>query len=391
MALSLGSVERSMGKPQHCRKRGQATVELAFALILMSLLLVGVADVARIYSEHLAIVHAAGVGARWATLPSNQQGCSGYTNVPQPVLTALVDAVPTQNILAISTRVVVTEPRSVRVEVTYRHEFFFGLIGNVPGEFTGGATYPGRFSTPSTCLTVAPSGPTNTPITIITNTPVPATSTPTPTPVPPTATPTCVAKAVTGTACYFTDGRWRAEATISNYQAGDGVQISLCDDANPADCVIQPMNNAGGNRFTADGVGAEPNDQVKLTVTTGVSNICSVATHTFPLTNQCCPYTASVSAVRATGGSNSKKIQVLVTARDGSNSPVSGLTVQVSIAGGAPFTLGAVGPGDYRACSSGTYNSSQSVTVTINGAACSIVYSPGSTVTSTDGSISTCP
>ena len=62
------------------KKRGQATVELALGMIFLVLLLVGVADVARIFSEQLDVVHAAGVAARWKTLTGTQQYCSSHGN-----------------------------------------------------------------------------------------------------------------------------------------------------------------------------------------------------------------------------------------------------------------------------------------------------------------------
>ena len=80
------------------KKRGQATVELALGMIFLVLLLVGVADVARIYSEHLAVVDAAGVAARWSTLAPTQKGCT-YP-APYPNEAAVVAAEPGQLALA---------------------------------------------------------------------------------------------------------------------------------------------------------------------------------------------------------------------------------------------------------------------------------------------------
>src|SRR5436190_21933700 len=60
-------------------RRGQATIELAIvAIFILIPLLVGIADITRAYFEHLAVVDAANVGARWSTLNSNQQYCTGY-------------------------------------------------------------------------------------------------------------------------------------------------------------------------------------------------------------------------------------------------------------------------------------------------------------------------
>src|SRR5688500_6412991 len=71
---------------------GQATVELAVVLTLLVLLLAGIADVARIFSEHLAVVNAAGVAARWSALEPTNKGCSypvPYSNETDVVLADL--------------------------------------------------------------------------------------------------------------------------------------------------------------------------------------------------------------------------------------------------------------------------------------------------------------
>jgi hypothetical protein len=147
----------------------------------LALLLAGIADVARIYSEHLAVVHAAAVGARWVTLDPNYKDCSGYTAVETPVVEDLAPAVRSANILNIQT-IQGSSPSTVRVEVTYRHDFLFGLIKGVPSQFTGGATMPGTASAPGgTCPSP---GVTRTPTNTFTPGP------PTNTPIPPTATHT---------------------------------------------------------------------------------------------------------------------------------------------------------------------------------------------------------
>src|SRR5438034_1313793 len=67
-------------------RRGQATIELVFlALFLLIPLLAGITDITRAYFEHVAVVHAANVSARWATLSSSEQYCSGYGSVEQVV------------------------------------------------------------------------------------------------------------------------------------------------------------------------------------------------------------------------------------------------------------------------------------------------------------------
>src|SRR3954452_9252380 len=73
---------------------GQATVELALAATFLFLLLVGIADVARIFTEQQAVVHAAGIGARWMTVDPNGKACSGYPNVESVVREDIGNAVP---------------------------------------------------------------------------------------------------------------------------------------------------------------------------------------------------------------------------------------------------------------------------------------------------------
>ena len=49
-------------------------MELALVLVFVLIpLLIGIADIGRAYYEHLAVVHAADVGARWATLSGQEQ------------------------------------------------------------------------------------------------------------------------------------------------------------------------------------------------------------------------------------------------------------------------------------------------------------------------------
>jgi Flp pilus assembly protein TadG len=166
---------------------GQSTVELAIVLMLLALLLVGIADVARIFSEHLSVVNAAGVAARWSVLEPTNKACSYPSPYSNESDIALADLGPT---LASQVTGVVTStngsPSSVTVHITYTHTYLFGLIRNVPLSFTGSATMPGVISTPGTCYSVPV--PTNT--SVPTFTPAP-TSTPPPTVTPfPTSTPT---------------------------------------------------------------------------------------------------------------------------------------------------------------------------------------------------------
>lgn len=135
--------------------RGQATVELALAVTFLFFLLIGIADVARIFTEQQAIVHAAGVGARWMTVDPNGKSCSGYgTTVDAIVREDIGNSVPQTNILSIvATTPTPPSAQMVSVRVTYRHSYLFGLISNVPSVFTGQATMPGTDTGPGTCPT----------------------------------------------------------------------------------------------------------------------------------------------------------------------------------------------------------------------------------------------
>jgi hypothetical protein len=186
----MSLVGREVKRREKGSARGQATVELALIFLFLALLLIGVADVARIYSEHLTVVQAAGVGARWYVLDPDHKGCSGYVDVEEVVRDAIGGAIPSGDIKDVQT-VLVANGAAVRV--TYTHRYLFGLINNVPSEFTGQATMPGQ---PDTAVGVCPPTPmpsTGTP-TATPGSPLPtntATLTRTPTHTPtPTATPT---------------------------------------------------------------------------------------------------------------------------------------------------------------------------------------------------------
>ena len=145
------------GKNKRRSFKGQATVETALVIVFLLLLLVGVADVARIYAGHLQVVHAAGVGARWATLTADQKACGDFlppATVESVTLAALNGAV--RNATVVVLPMPSGDPASVRVEVTYSHEFLFGIINNVPNSFTGGATQPGNYGTAVSLLCTAP-------------------------------------------------------------------------------------------------------------------------------------------------------------------------------------------------------------------------------------------
>src|SRR5438045_8678814 len=106
-------------------RRGQATVELVIlALFILIPLLAGIADITRAYFEHLAVVHAANVSARWATLSSSEQYCTGYGSVEQVVADDLRN-VPVQ-IKEVTTAVTESAPGNiVRVTVAYSHTLLF--------------------------------------------------------------------------------------------------------------------------------------------------------------------------------------------------------------------------------------------------------------------------
>jgi hypothetical protein len=176
------------------KTKGQATVELALIATFLILLLVGVADVARIFGEQLSVVRAAGVGARWAVLPASLQACSGFGSVATVVVEDLSSDVPAANILSIQS-VASTDPDAVRVNVTYRHDFLFGIITGVPNTFSTGATMPGAVSTPGVCPTQTGSTPTP----VATTTPLPPLPTNTSTPTQPTNTPVANTPTLTST------------------------------------------------------------------------------------------------------------------------------------------------------------------------------------------------
>jgi hypothetical protein len=225
---------------QQKKVKGQATVELALIATFLVLLLVGVADVARIFSEQLSAVHSAGVGARWAVLPSSQQACSGFGSIPTVVVTDLRSDIPPANIVSVQT-ILSSNPDAVRVNVTYRHDFLFGIITGIPNTFSTGATMPGTVSTPGVCPTLI-GGPSPTPAPTGTPLPLPSstaplvlpTNTPPINPQSPTVTPTvpsCTTRSMYGeNACVYASPRnWHAEIYIGNYVSGDGVSVRLCN------------------------------------------------------------------------------------------------------------------------------------------------------------------
>ena len=208
MRVFIGRSQKRLVQPKRlqseiCERRsskGQATVELALVVVFLMLLLVGVADVARIYAGHLAVVNAAGVGARWATLSPSQQGCSGYTNVQSAVASQLSGVVANVTVVVLPTPA--ADPRTVSVEVRYTHDFLFGMVNNVPNLLRGGATMPGSYNTTvGTCATVVvPPSPTSVIAPSATPIPPTATRTLTPTPTPTTTITPTVTRTATRTA-----------------------------------------------------------------------------------------------------------------------------------------------------------------------------------------------
>ncbi|MFL5734074.1 MAG: TadE family protein [Chloroflexia bacterium] len=300
--------------------RGQATVELALVFTFLALLLVGIADVARIYSEHLAVAHAAGVGARWMTLDPNVKACSGYTDVSQPVIADLNQAVQANHIVSIQTPVASSPYTMTTVRVTYRHDFLFGIIRDIPNTFTGSATMAGA---PTDAITCASPGFTPLPTYTPSNTPT-ITDTPTRTP---TLTPT---KTPTG-----------------------------------------PPTNTPTRTDT-------PTITPTITRTftrTSTPTITPTPTITLTPTPQCPLGIASVDAVKKNG---KNQISVTITLVDNAGQPVFGATVNAHVSSipQADFPLNPTGnPGEYQGCSSPDYpgNQQRVGTVTANWGSCAPV------------------
>lgn len=159
-------------------RQGQSTIELALIFVFVLLpLLVGVVEVARIFYEQLAVVNAAGVGARWSVLTSNQQYCAGSATVATVVAKDLAN-VPVRVTGVQATETTTATGPVVEVSVAYNHDLIFGIINARPQvAFTGRAAMPGKIATPA--VTACPQG-TWTPTPPATNTRT-ATNTPIPT------------------------------------------------------------------------------------------------------------------------------------------------------------------------------------------------------------------
>lgn len=134
--------------------RGQATIEFALVMTLLLVpLLVGLADVARIYGEQLAVVNAAKVAARWVTLSPRQQACTEFDSVEDVVQKDLNPNPGRQRIQVEGINVnpepdpPISDAPAVEVRITYKHTLLMGAGGSVI--FVGKATMLGTPSTPA--------------------------------------------------------------------------------------------------------------------------------------------------------------------------------------------------------------------------------------------------
>jgi hypothetical protein len=162
------------------RARGNALLELALVLPLLCLLLLGVFDLGRMYSEQVTVVAAAREGARAAMYIDDDAEVRAIvvTNID-----GFVEVDPATDI-QITRDLVGTQ--TVSIGVTYPHTLLFGLLGSVPNG--GRLTLHARATMPVGQVFGGTPGPVNTPPP--TGTPAP-TETPTNTPTaPPTAPPT---------------------------------------------------------------------------------------------------------------------------------------------------------------------------------------------------------
>ncbi|MEO8286208.1 MAG: TadE/TadG family type IV pilus assembly protein [Chloroflexota bacterium] len=341
------------GSRQPKKRRGQATVELALAAMFLVLLLVGVADVARIYSEHLSVVHAAGVAARWNTLDPNSKDCSHYPDSRAVVEADLTGILPPANILSVATTSLGTDPSTIKVTVIYRHDFLFGIIQGVPNNFTGAATMPGTVASgPGTCSAtpVPPPTATATSIVIPTST-LPPTSTNTPAPATPTNT--------------------QSVPTLTS--------TSTTIPPTPTSTVVAP---------TATNTLLVPSPTPTNTLTpTSTPTSTSTSTVTPTSTPTVCPYTLTVDGYKK-AGQNSAIIRI--TVRDALNNPVNNASVTVVI-NAAQTLVGTTNGSGFVCFSSGstTYSGNNvDYTVAVAGPPCPVP--PRSFTTQKDTPL-TCP
>jgi hypothetical protein len=325
-------------------------------MVFLVLLLVGVADVARIFAEQMDAVHAASVAARWKTLTSQQQYCSSPGGVATVVARDLGSPLATQVTgITIVTPVASGAP-AVTVKVAYHHEFLFGIVQGVSSDFVGSATMPGIPSE----MQVDPNCPapvTPGPLPTSTNTPIP-TNTP-----PPTDTP-----------------------TITPTNTPTGVS-TVTPTITPTVAQTQTPSTTPTITSTATNTGASTGTPTNTPTST--RTLTPTITPTNTPTPQC-PLTAVTSASLRNGGSGTHPILVVVTVKDNAGTPIPGLSVQASI-GSSSFTLTDRGAGAYSACSGNTYGSNQSVTVSVSGTSCGITYSPPNPIMSSNGGNFNCP
>lgn len=119
---------------------GQALAEIAIALPLLLLMLIGIWEFARAYQIQQVVVNAAREGARIVVLPPTSGGggtVDSATNAIHNYLAA--GSVPCDGCVTITGTEDTGEPMTVRVEVPYS----FNLIGPVIRLATGNTGGPG--------------------------------------------------------------------------------------------------------------------------------------------------------------------------------------------------------------------------------------------------------
>jgi Flp pilus assembly protein TadG len=164
--------------PRH-HDRASALIELALVMPLLCLLLLGIFDLGRIYTEQVAVVAAAREGARAATYLTSD---AAVRDVVVAEINGTVAITPTSDVTITRDSIAQT----IRVTVQYRHTILFGLFERWANG--GQITAVGRATMPMVQVFTTPVAVTTTPPP--TGTPAPA-DTPTPTDTPTiTLTPT---------------------------------------------------------------------------------------------------------------------------------------------------------------------------------------------------------
>ena len=320
------------------------------------------------------------------------------------------------------------------VEATYHFDFIVPYMSvfvpnGINVTMRSARTIMGRGDLPYNCTVNYTPAPTYT----ITSTPSPSattTSTPLPTYTPTlTPTPVCGLDSTSMYACRASASSggtqpWSAYVNVRGFQAGDTVTVAL-NGLNP---VAMTCTAAGACSYTA-GTAANRTDNVIFTYTPAGGrtcgplsllttfdqiNSCSVSTPTptgtftptvtrtptitltptitvTPTPTVVCPLSALASAVRSTSGGFTGKVQPRVTVKDGLGMPARGLSITATTGFGENITLSEISPGLYSGCSNNTYAGSTTVTFSIGGTTCSINWTSGSTVTTSDGTIASCP